>query len=185
MESSSVVYVRERPLGMIPFVLGVSLFVGACVACWTGLREAWLIGGLLAFGATLTAVGVSLFRRPHRLELAAEEVRIAGRFGEAHAWPHARLKEPPMAGLVALEALFFASIVPVVVVMKDHPVAPGVFQVFALGVAYAHAWRQWRLAPRLIVQDSRGSRRVVRLDGVPRAAEAIAARAPRPAALVA
>lgn len=181
---SKVEFVRERPLGMIPFVAGLAVAGGAVAAIGSGGFENIFVG-MLGLGAFMMAAGVAQFRRPHRIELCGRDaVRIAGRFGAPKAWRSARLKTPPSQAQVALEAAFFALVMPTWVWASDRPLTPGALQLFAMGAAYAHAWRQWRLAPRLLVSDEAGKQKTVRVDGIDGAADALAARESRSVALV-
>lgn len=181
MESmeSKVEFVRERPAGMIPFVLGLAVAGGA--AFMIGSSEA--VGfalGVLAVGVLMIAVGVALFRRPHRVELCGDgTLRVAGRFGAPRTWRSAGLKTPPSEAQVALEAAVFAASLVALTWATDRGLAPGAL----IGAAYVRAWWQWRMAPRLVVTDEAGRQKTVRLDGIPGVVEALAAREPRPVAL--
>ncbi|MCO5165755.1 MAG: hypothetical protein M9894_05230 [Planctomycetes bacterium] len=167
-------FVRERPLGGIPFAAGALTLAAVGAAAGTGVEAspgAWAAG--VGVGVVLTAIGVALFRRPHRLVLAPGEVRVAPRFGAGRRWRSARLQEGPPLARVALEVAVAVGVVALVAWASDR-LAPA--QVL-LAAAYAHAYARWRLAPRAALSAGVGEpTAVVRLDGLPGAAEALAAR---------
>lgn len=182
---SKIEFVRERPLGMIPFVLGLALLGGAGAVIGSGGGDAAAIGGTAGVGAALIGVGVALFRRPHRVEVAGDEVRVAGRFGAARSFRLVQVKARPGYWRVFLEGLLLAAAGPGLAFAAGLVPLGGIPPMLLVAAAYADAWRRWRLAPRVLLEDGAGSPAVVRLDGVPGAAEVLAARsATRQAAVV-
>lgn len=171
-------FVRERPLGGTPFAAGV-LTLGAVVvmggASWAagveGDPSTWALA--VAAGVALIGVGVSLFRRPHTLVLAPGEVHVAPRFGPARRWRSARLREPASLARVGVEVALVLGLAAVILVASDH-VAPAQL---LLAAAFAHVYANWRLAPRAVLSAGVGqTTAVVRLDGLPGAAEVLAVR---------
>lgn len=165
---------------MIPFAAGLGVL--ACLALLRPQRAADLIAALpwLGVGLGLVGVGVASFRLPHRIQITSEEVRVAGRFGRPRRWQRVRLADAPAAPRVLAElSVGVAALGALLLQFGD----PSVLQLPLLA-AYAHGWWRWRREPRAVLEDDDGSCVTVRLGGLLAAAEAIAARAPRPTALV-
>ncbi|MBX3470773.1 MAG: hypothetical protein KF878_28225 [Planctomycetes bacterium] len=171
-------FVRERPLGGIPFAAGV-LTLGATVvmggASWAagveGEPATWALA--VAAGVALIGVGVALFRRPHSLVLAPGEVHVAARFGAPRRWRSARLQAPASLSRVGLEVALALGVVTMIALACDRA-APAQL---LLAAAFARAYANWRLAPRAVLSAGVGQpTAVVRLDGLPGAAEVLAVR---------
>lgn len=164
---------RARPAGMVPFALGVLVFVALGVLLAAGAEvsaEAWAWSA--ATGVAMTGLGIALFRQPHRLELTADEVLVAPRFGSPRRWRSARLTEPASLARVGLEVAFVVS-APVLIAFAAGGISPAKL---LLAVGYACAYSRWRLAPRAELVDERGDSATVRLDWFPGAVDALAAR---------
>lgn len=166
-------FTREEPLGMTPFALGVTTLVGVGGLTVSGVEitpEVWPWAG--GVGAVMVALGVHLFRRPHRLELDGDAVVVRGRFGRPRRWAQARLKAAPGLARVGLEVAAAAAALSLVALLADRC---GPAQAL-LTAGYALAYGRWRLAPRAELTDGEATA-TIRLDGLPGAAEALAVRA--------